>query len=146
MLFEKYLKQFWRCVEVRATGEDEEMREVYAFDEKVCGKDLILSGLHLDYDEDELNAPASLVFNVWKISGDELIMDYYQTGHVHEFKPIKNGFEVVTGNDEKGSTTYVFKKTKVNPFQKFEQKKLRKRITEIADGTADLQEHELIEE
>lgn len=119
MYIESYLKQFWRCTEVRATGEDEMMRELYGFDEKVCGKNLILSGLHLDYEEDELNAPAYLVFNVWDISGDELTMDYYQTGHVHEFKPIKNGFEVLTGNDDKGSTTYVFKKTKVNPFKHF---------------------------
>ena len=144
MYIESYLKQFWRCTEVKATGEDEIMRELYGFDEKVCGKHLILSGLHLDYEYEEPGAPAYLVFNVWDLSGEELVMDYYQTGYVREFKPIKNGFEVLTGNDDKGSTTYTFKKTKVNPL--LERQLLRKRIADIEAGTGNLQEHELIEE
>lgn len=146
MNIEKFLRQFWRCVEVTSTGLDEELRHKFHFDEKCCGKNLILSGLHMEYDEDEPGAPAYLTFNVWDISGDEIVMDYYQTGYIKEITPIKNGFVVLSVPSEEGSTTYTFKKTKTNPFQTFEKKKIRKRITEIENGTANLQEHELIEE
>lgn len=118
MYIESFLKQFWRCVEVKATGLDEFARQTAHFDEKCCGKHLILSGLCYEYAEDEPGAPAYLTFNVWDLSGDELAMDYYMTGYVKELKPIKNGFIAVTGTDDEGSTTYTFKKTKVNPFRK----------------------------
>ena len=146
MYVESFLKQFWRCVEVTSTGRDEEARQAFHFDEKCCGKDLILSGLHMEYDDFVPGTPGYITFNVWDISGDELVMDYYQTGYLKEIRPIKNGFIAFTGADEEGSTTYTFKKTKVNPFRKFERKQIRQRIADIENGTANLQEHELIEE
>jgi hypothetical protein len=125
-------------VEVTSTGIDEQARQAFHFDQKCCGKDLILSGLSLGYQEDEPGAPAYLTFNVWDISGDEIVMDYYTTGYIKEITPIKNGFVVLSVPTEEGSTTYTFKKTKINPFKKFERKQLRKRIADIENGTANL--------
>lgn len=143
MYIEKFLKQFWRCVDMVSTEEDACVSEAFHFKEKLTNKHTILSGLHLEYDVDEPGAPAFLSFEIWDQRADELNPDYWQTGHLIELQPIKNGFIAVTGNDENGSTTYTFKKTKVNPL--LERYYLRKRIAEIEAGTADLQEHELIE-
>lgn len=119
MFIESFLKQFWRCVEVSSTGIDEQARQAFHFDEKCCGKHLILSGLHMQHDDFVPGAPGYISFYVWDTSGEELVMDYYQTGYLKEIRPIKNGFIAVTGPDEEGSTTYTFKKTKVNPFRKY---------------------------
>lgn len=146
MYIESFLKQFWRCIEWNSFGTDEEVREEFKMEQKIVGKDVYLSGLRLEYDYDEPEAPAFLSFDVWDIAADELVPSYFSTGHIHEFKTIKNGFIVITGNDKTGGTTFTFKKTKVNPFQEFERKQIRKRIADIEAGTANLQEHELIEE
>lgn len=146
MYLENFLNQFWRCVEVTSTGIDEEARQAFHFDEKCCGKNLILSGLHMQHDEFVPGTPGYISFYVWNIGGEELEMDYYQTGYLKELRPIKNGFVIVTGADEEGSTTYTFKKTKINPFTTFEKKKIRKRIADIENGTSKLEERELIEE
>lgn len=143
MYIEKFLKQFWRCVDMGNTGDDKFVCEAFYFKEKLTNKNIILSGMKLEYDIVKPGVPAFLSFDMWDLRADELNPDYWQTGHVHEFKPIKNGFIVITGNDEKGSTTYTFKKTKFNPL--LERYYLRKRIVEIENGNVDLQEHDLIE-
>lgn len=116
MYIENFLKQFWRCVDMEYTGDDEFVCESFDFKEKLTAKNIILSGMKLEYDIDEPGAPAFLSFEYWNVRADELNPGYWQTGHIHEFKPIKNGFQIVTGNDDNGSTTYTFKKTKINPF------------------------------
>lgn len=126
MRIENFLKQFWRCTDWKSFGDDEEVRAAFDIDKKIIGKNIYLSGLRLEYDYDEPGAPAFLAFDVWDLNQRELQPDYFTTGYITEFRPIKNGFVVVSANDENGETTYTFKKTTANPFTR---KKLKNTVS-----------------
>lgn len=78
MLFEKYLKQFWRCADMISTGDDAFVCEAFHYKEKLTNKNIILSGLRLEYDIDEPGAPAFLAFEFWDLQADELNPSYWE--------------------------------------------------------------------
>lgn len=131
MNLEKSLRQFWRCVDAVSAREDENAKNdryshAFYFQTVLTDKNVILSGMRLEYDVKVSGAPAFLAFDIWDLRNDELQPTYYPTGDLIEIKPAKNGFIAVT-SDEDGLTTYTFKKTSVDPFRRFEQKQFCKR-------------------
>ena len=125
---QNFLNLFWRCTEMIHTGDDAIVCKTNRNKEKLINSHTFLSGMHLEYEWDKPEVPAFIVCDLWDVSRDKLVPNYFTTGHVREIKQIKNGFVAVTDNNDKGGTTYTFKKVKFNPLR--EQNILRKHVTE----------------
>ena len=137
MDMEKTLRTFWVCTNLESTGDDQMVCEPFCYQEQLCNKHIFLSGMHLEYDVDEPGCPATLVFDRWDVSEDELQPGYFQTGPLIALESIRNGFRAVTGDNE-GKTTYTFKKSKINPFHAFVERHPNKKTKKQRE--ADLQE------